>query len=225
MPFIRTLFACFLAAMTFASIEAGVFFNTSRKNEDHAVAKLDGTAARLVTFLDHADITQREQSLYLQAEQNHLRKVTLPKLDAAIQHFGEAAGGMQTLISNTDASLNRRPDGVLPTLQSAEISADQGIQMFTEQSQPMLDESAKAAHKLEQAATAVSDLAEDESWQHVAENVEAMTTSLVGASGNVNATTQDVREAVHRFVHPSWPARVFGYAKSAGEMAFHLLLP
>lgn len=209
MTILRVLVAAVLISATFCFTEIGAFFNSARKDEQSLTDRTKDSLTKIATAAQHVDLTQREQSLYLQAEQNHLRKITLPMADKALLQSAQTFYQLGTLISNTDASLNRRPDGVLPTLQGTAVSVDQGIQMFTTSTQPVIDETAQAAHKFEQAMTAASELSQDESWQHIPENLDAITTSLVEASGNVNATTRVINENVQRCARKHGVRRLF----------------
>lgn len=223
MSAIRFLLACVLVAATFALLEFGAFLNSARLNGNDIRARADAVqidAHRLIlqtaalesqasdslAKLDDAETQQAKYWAHLEL-----------KTGVAIGNLNGVALRMQDLVSHTDLALNSRPDGILPTLQGTAISVDNGVQMYTTSTQPVIDETAQAMHKFEQAMTAVSEIADDESWQHIPQNLDALTTSAMEASGNINATSVDVRQAVHDYIHPRWPMKLLNGIKDVSD--------
>lgn len=206
---LNALKGCLLAASILCVVAIGVTALSVRKDVADVRARIDASQIDLHNLVQQVGATESQQAKYWA----HLET----KTGVAIGNINGVAQRMQDLISHTDLALNARPDGVLPTLQGTAISVDQGVQMFTTSTQPILDESAKGAHAFEQAMAAVSDLAQDESWQHIPQNLDALTTSAMEASGNINATSVDVRQAVHDYIHPRWPMKLLNGIKDVSD--------
>lgn len=126
--------------------------------------------------------------------------------DATGKNVAETTHQAALLIADSRVAVAKLNNDVLPQLTASLAHTDEDMaKVATEAAKTLQGLSERAGPVLDNAALATKNLAEltgDPAFRETAKNMQAASASLAGTSANVDATSKDVAEVVHRMTRP-----------------------
>lgn len=192
-----------LMAVGFAGLELKMTFlklqsltDQSQLMVQDARTSVRNTSQMINANLIHMDLILGRAEVLSRSQEDYWKMVS-KKTELTLDNANTVLANLATTTRDLDSNLKEVTQTTNETLK---------------QVQPVLQETTKA---IQSTNLLISDPAVKETLK----NVDQGTAQIAATATNVNKTTQDIQEKVHKILHPSWASRISSWVTSAAKTA------